>query len=841
MLRFFFLLILLSGATLGQITNVNLGTTANDGTGDSARKAFGKINTNVTWLASQLGSATNGGTTLSNAAFSSIAGKLNKPVGLTTLYTLGDSIAYGASATTYSLGWAAKLAATNGWTEQRLAYGSARVIDYYWQSQPPFVYTNALAGNVATAPSSIAESQVWAIGMGDYNGMRDYGTTAAYQTHSRRGFESLLVALSTPSKALAADASASGTWASMTNLGGIRTATNSSATLTFTNIIGDTVYVAHVASVSNDFGSISIAVNGTNFGTFLATGAYGNRELDNGSDSNIPDYIAPYGNGKLWYMPYVVRIPLGYSSRHTVVITASGASPTTPSGVLWVAGNGQRRTAQNVGPLVLVSGTPRQATWSGSGSDLAAGQFSALIQQTVDTLRSDGLSVYYVPTEQWFNEFTQMSGDAVHPSDSGHTTIAAAFQDTVDKVRGPNSAQNRASKLPSGVAIGNNPALSGDIRLPQGSALVWRNSAAFDGASITNSGTALQIDAPNSSGSTIRSYLWRGDSFPMRSETYGNFTAGSPVAANQSATFSLSSGTAVMNQTAVTEAQSSTAGFAIHDTALTRSSSGSGESSIYRAQVGGRNVFRLLAAGRLLIDTATAGTSTSSRFGSGSDSSDTLLISYGGSAVNRELQIGSGTINLGLNDGSGSTATLNIQSNGGNVTLGSLAVSTNSGVYVTQGAVNRRLTVSSGSSVDVVSNSDGTTAQTLTLNPSGGSVSLGSTATTNQAFVWSGGTGTDRRMAVSGNTIQVSLNSNSATYQNLAVQTSGGDLVVGSSSSTGLRLRASGGSAIFSGTGTPEAAVTAPVGSLFLRTDGGAGTSLYVKESGAGNTGWVGK
>ena len=43
------------------------------------------------------------------------------------------------------------------------------------------------------------------------------------------------------------------------------------------------------------------------------------------------------------------------------------------------------------------------------------------------------------------------------------------------------------------------------------------------------------------------------------------------------------------------------------------------------------------------------------------------------------------------------------------------------------------------------------------------------------------------------------------------------------------------------GTATPEEAITAAVGSMFRRTDGGAGTSLYVKESGAGNTGWVGK
>ena len=46
---------------------------------------------------------------------------------------------------------------------------------------------------------------------------------------------------------------------------------------------------------------------------------------------------------------------------------------------------------------------------------------------------------------------------------------------------------------------------------------------------------------------------------------------------------------------------------------------------------------------------------------------------------------------------------------------------------------------------------------------------------------------------------------------------------------------------IFIGDGTPEGIVTAAIGSLFMRRDGGAGTSLYVKESGTGNTGWVAK
>lgn len=46
---------------------------------------------------------------------------------------------------------------------------------------------------------------------------------------------------------------------------------------------------------------------------------------------------------------------------------------------------------------------------------------------------------------------------------------------------------------------------------------------------------------------------------------------------------------------------------------------------------------------------------------------------------------------------------------------------------------------------------------------------------------------------------------------------------------------------IMVGTGSPESVVTAPVGSLWLRTNGGASTTLYVKESGTGTTGWVGK
>lgn len=41
------------------------------------------------------------------------------------------------------------------------------------------------------------------------------------------------------------------------------------------------------------------------------------------------------------------------------------------------------------------------------------------------------------------------------------------------------------------------------------------------------------------------------------------------------------------------------------------------------------------------------------------------------------------------------------------------------------------------------------------------------------------------------------------------------------------------------GTGSPAGAVTAPVGTVYLRTDGAANTTLYLKTTGTGNTGWT--
>jgi hypothetical protein len=54
----------------------------------------------------------------------------------------------------------------------------------------------------------------------------------------------------------------------------------------------------------------------------------------------------------------------------------------------------------------------------------------------------------------------------------------------------------------------------------------------------------------------------------------------------------------------------------------------------------------------------------------------------------------------------------------------------------------------------------------------------------------------------------------------------------------GIRIGGSDGPVWLSGTGIPEGFVSAPAGSLFSRSDAGAGARFYVKNSGTGTTGW---
>ena len=69
-------------------------------------------------------------------------------------------------------------------------------------------------------------------------------------------------------------------------------------------------------------------------------------------------------------------------------------------------------------------------------------------------------------------------------------------------------------------------------------------------------------------------------------------------------------------------------------------------------------------------------------------------------------------------------------------------------------------------------------------------------------------------------------------YTNAAMRIESGEFI---------SLEGTGSQKILCGNNSPEGVVTASIGSLFCRLDGGPGTALYVKESGSGNIGWAGK
>lgn len=68
-----------------------------------------------------------------------------------------------------------------------------------------------------------------------------------------------------------------------------------------------------------------------------------------------------------------------------------------------------------------------------------------------------------------------------------------------------------------------------------------------------------------------------------------------------------------------------------------------------------------------------------------------------------------------------------------------------------------------------------------------------------------------------------------------------GDVAAANFFSTNSSYFINSGGTVFwkAGSGSPEGLVTASVGSLWSRTDGGTNTTLYRKETGSGNTGWV--
>jgi hypothetical protein len=115
MLRFLILLLLTATATFGQQLTIGVGTTANDGTGDPARTAFQKVNTNftavflnvltvsntvtatvanLTTVSNSVGVVAGNLTTVSNSlttVSNSLTGKINAQTGITYAFVAADA------------------------------------------------------------------------------------------------------------------------------------------------------------------------------------------------------------------------------------------------------------------------------------------------------------------------------------------------------------------------------------------------------------------------------------------------------------------------------------------------------------------------------------------------------------------------------------------------------------------------------------------------------------------------------------------------------------------------------------------------------------------------------
>lgn len=345
-----------------------------------------------------------------------------------TLYLLGDSISVGALATAATNTYAAKISAAFGLPFVNLANNSFNIADMNWSIFPGWTTTNSYyTSNPFSSPSAITEDQNWTF-LGGYNDVRSGGTTAAQY---RLALDHLLRYLAIPDAhkrwAVSPDASTGfwtpSTWTAYTN----KAATSSSGTLTFSNVIGSEVYVGFVAWATNYGGTISVSVDGTLVESrATASAAYGNRVKINGADANIPPNNGPYGTGMIDFCPHVISATgLGVGA-HTVVVTAS-ANPVT---VIWVAGNGFPRSLRE-GPNVIVGSILRQSPWTAGGTDASHAAFNAQLRSAVNSARSAGLRVAYAPTGEYYNPATGQSTDLVHPNNSGHVSIAQAFEQTL--------------------------------------------------------------------------------------------------------------------------------------------------------------------------------------------------------------------------------------------------------------------------------------------------------------------------------------------------------------------------------------------------------------------------
>lgn len=583
---------------------------------------------------------------MTNASVTSPASKayvelLSPRSSSTRLYAYGDSIMDGSavSGSTPSLRFADRVASYHGWAVSNLAYGGARIADIVWQTFPGFTRTNTgwTPTTIASTPSTVSESDVFMTAVG-YNDMRDYTPSTAYMTHMRRSLSAWIAwtALPHSSKKYAQDADIqTGTWSSSTFFGGdmgLRSSTLSDS-LTFSNVLGSSVYVCFMAHPStNDQRTFSVAIDGTGYGSFQVGPAYGNRFYESGNAFQ-PTYLGPYSDGQIDQVPWVIRFDGLSRTAHRVVLAVTDSTD-GPVEILWVAGNGATYNTKS-GPYSLVGNTLRSTSAGyGVGSDSAAGGFSRQIEDVVSWFQADGLKVLYVDINSAFDPLTKMSGDNVHPTAEGHADIANAYIS----------------------------ALSPDVSQVAGTRQE-RRPFSFDGDAMT-------WRLPSTTGQASRSLVYRGGSLPFVDWDFlapivdGTFIelSGTPAS---------STGLQRFLDLPVTIAQSGSGGYVGLGLRVTESSTGSGSKYPLLASVtrGASTInFRTDTDGNLLMEGWDGSGGRQATFRGSGSSSTQILLKYADTAADRRLVLAGNSITVV--DSASAAQSLAVANNGASLVVG---------------------------------------------------------------------------------------------------------------------------------------------------------------------------
>ncbi len=310
------------------------------------------------------------------------------------LRVFGDSIADGSGADPFS---------TNSWRALLSSRLESNIVSYahggdMWADQADEVYSvYANSGDISMIQLGV-------------NDQRIYGTDVTKRGYYKLGMQALITWLAIGNKQTARSVTSNetGVWEDTAVYGIGRCARTAGSTKTFT-VSGTTIYIAHIISKGTygPAGAFDVKIDGVTMGSYTTM-----------CDPELITYNGvPHG-------PRLLRYSGLPSGSHTVEIIVTASDRVY---IDWVSGN-----EQSVKPRVLVANTilPYDYRWGGSEQNIQ--DYNAVLNDVVNQLISDGLNIELVDLYSIINPNTDITFDALHPNNIGHSKIATSFEDKIN-------------------------------------------------------------------------------------------------------------------------------------------------------------------------------------------------------------------------------------------------------------------------------------------------------------------------------------------------------------------------------------------------------------------------